>query len=703
MLSRAKRSRPGSVGRSVVVAALAVVGCLWPGAAPCGEPAGKDRALPEAGGLVELPQETAQAVELVNPGFEGEWAGWVPARQDAFALAAEPGEAHSGRACLRLDCGRPTQYVPSLRQSLTDAGPGVYRLRFWLKLREVGGKTQQPQGARVSIEYLLGSGQRAWPSTQVFRGTRDWQLQELLAHVPPEVKPGSVSVSIHRYGGPGGGQALFDDLTLERLLPPPVEAFLLYPNYRGFLPEDAPGAVRLWVRVNRARPGEPVTIEARSSDENRVVAARTLAPGTQPHVVELDGRPWPPGRYSVVARQGPDRYPTYQVHKLSADTKRRLDVWFDEKGVLHLRGKPVFPLGLYNTTRQFCNRDEDLKLDEESARLTRMTEAGVNANVNYWFWSPGREARRRYLGAMAERGIWFLDTVNNVYPGFPRTPCAAELVPEAAGRANLDTQEQVDRYLARLAELMPAMPAFLGWYVMDERGFADVPTHFHQYRVLRQADPGHPAFGVSDKPAELGFWRDALDVFGVDPYPLMNMKAGRPLSLAGDWTRAAVEATHGSRPVWVVIQFFQGWSTDRWPTAEELRTMSLMAIAEGARGLFYWSYGSRALMSVRDPNKQEEYWQRLVRVGREIQGLEPALVAADAPQLVQSVSDPRVRWRARAADGKCYVFAYVPSEKFVADPGRVEAVEVQFTLAGGRTVRRTLRPDSADWFAVPLN
>ena len=107
---------------------------------------------------------------------------------------------------------------------------------------------------------------------------------------------------------------------------------------------------------------------------------------------------------------------------------------------------------------------------------------------------------------------------------------------------------------------------------------------FINIELLAKADPDHPAFGVSNQPHELSFWRDSLDVIGLDPYPLMNMKAGRPLTFVGQWTRAAREATFHSRPVWMVLQFFQGWSTDRWPTEEELRTMSLMAITEVPAG-----------------------------------------------------------------------------------------------------------------------
>lgn len=649
--------------------------------------------VPEAGGLAALPPETAEAVPLANPGFEAGLDGWLPRNPPAFSLDAA---AHAGKGCLKLDCAQVTPYVPGLRQPLKDLGPGIYTLRFWVRAQDLGGSSKG-DGARVSIEYLLQNGQRAWPSTSVFRGTSEWRQEELRVLIPPELKPGSMAISIHRYGGPSGGQAFFDDFALERIRPAPVEVFLLYPNYRGYLPEDGPGKLRLWVRVNDPRAAEGVTIEAQRAGEGRPLASARLDADAKEQVVELDAGKWPLGRYEIEARLGSFRHPPYVVHKISAEQRRALAVWFDPNQVVHLRGKPTFPLGLYNTTRHFYAKD--FNYDEEFARLKKMAEAPVNANTNYWWWPCGREVRQRYLAEMHKLGLWYLDCVNNVFPPFQRTACVEELVPEAARLEKLDTQERVDLYLSRLAGLMRALPAFLGWYVMDERGFIEVPKHFHQYQVLRKADPDHPTFGVSNLPREVHLWRDTLDVFGLDPYPLFNMKLGQPLSLVGEWTRAGVEATHGSRPVWMVIQFFQGWSTDRWPTAEELRTMSLMAIAEGARGLFYWSFGNRGLMSVPNPQEQQEYWQRLVKVTKELKGLEPALVTPDAPEAVKAVSDPRVRWRARVVDGKCYVFAYLPSAKFVADPAQAEVVSVTFSLASGRTKSLKLRPDFADWFA----
>jgi hypothetical protein len=88
-----------------------------------------------------------------------------------------------------------------------------------------------------------------------------------------------------------------------------------------------------------------------------------------------------------------------------------------------------------------------------------------------------------------------------------------------------------------------------------------------------------------------------------------------------------------------------------------------------------------------------------VKVARELKSLEPALIAPDAAEIVSSVSDSRVRWRARRAGGKWYVFAYLPARKF-ADRSTQAAAAVTFTLKDGQHVRRPFRPDTADWFAV---
>ena len=484
---------------------------------------------------------------------------------------------------------------------------------------------------------------------------------------------------------------------MERALEPAVEVFLLYPNYRGYLPEDGPQQIRMWYRINQPGPAGPAQLEARSATSGQRLVTVGMNSGKREGVIEIDAGKWPTGKYAIRASLGDYEYPTYFVQKIPAGVRERFGAWFNKDGVLSLQGEPVFPIGFYNTIMKFPTVDES-----EIQRLDKLSEAPANFTINYTWWPNPMKTRRYYLSEMQKRGIWYLDTLMPFKPGTLRIPPDAfpigkELLP--GGKGKPETQEEFDEFLAALARGMRKLPGHGGWYVMDERPFSMIPAIFRQYAVLRGADPDHPTFGVSNRASELYLWRDALDVFGMDPYPLFNMKLGRPLSLVGRETRVCMEATQHSRPVWMVLQFFQGWSSDRWPTEEELRTMSLMAITEGARGLFYWSFGMRALAWVKDPAQREDYWQRAVRVTKEIQSLGPALVSPDAPEVVRSVSDRRVRWRARSADGKWFVFAYLPADKF-GERAESGPTKVTFTLNDGQEVRKEFRPDSADWFSA---
>jgi hypothetical protein len=600
---------------------------------------------------------------------------------------------HGGAKCLRFAQTGNARYFPSLALKLPELTPGIYQLRFWVRANAL---QSDRGGVRVDLSWRGGTA-----NTEAFKGTFDWKQVTIRAAVPADAGKG-LTIKVGRYADVKDGEIFFDDFTLEKALPPDVEAYLRYPNYRGYLPDDGPQKVRVWVRVNNGNAPAPAQVVVTAAN-GKEVAARTLPAGAGEQVVELDAAQWPLGQYRLTARIGDFAYPAYVLTKLSARQRDQMAVWFDADNVAHIRGQKVFPLGIYNTTIEFSTIN-----DAEMRRLDEIKQAPLNFNINYTWWACGLADRAKYIGALYDRGMFYLDTLMPYADDKPIQLGPKEMygalhdlmpeIPLAPGKPLLATREEKDRYLTLLAEKTRPLPGAAGWYVMDEATFKGVPRFFHLCDVMRRADPDHPTYGVSTLPEELVYWRDVLDVFGVDPYPLMNMGLGRPLATAGHWTAAAMAATQQSRPVWTVIQFFQGWTSDRWPTREELRAMSLMAITDGARGLFYWSFGMRALAWTK-PSERADYWQRLVEVAKEIKSLEPALVAPDAPEIVKSVSDANLHWRARAADGKWYVFAYLPAAKF-ADRENWPAVKAAFTLRDGQTVEKSFKPDTAEWFAV---
>jgi hypothetical protein len=648
----------------------------------------------KAGGLASLPTQSATSIPVNNSGFEQGEHGWLFGADKAFAV--DKSEAHGGSASLRFEAGVATKRSPSVQYPLPSVTPGLYRLRFWIKTEQLESPKAGKAGVRVSIEYRSQDGNHSRAATRVYAGSRKWELAEVSLALPETLRKGSACISIHRYGTPLGGKAWFDDISCDRIEPPPVECFLCYPNFRGFLPANGLKKVRLWLQVNDATRRDPVRVVVRRADGSSV-ADQSVHDSGSGRILELEAGTWPLGEYRVDVSIGDYHYPHYLIQKVPDEEYLKLAVRFDQDNVLNLRGTRTFPLGLYTTSG--CSNAPKNYLD---SHLNKISEAPINFLINYWLTGAPVEAKRAYLAAQRKYGIHYLATVNNFHLGrYPdhSTPLLRSILPEVSGA--LKTEEQVDLFLQRYAKALRNESNLAGWYVMDERPLDDVPLHFRQYQVLRQADPDHLTLGISNRSGELACWRDTVDVLGMDPYPLFNMKSGKPLTLVGAQTRATVEATHGSRPAWMVLQFFQGWSTDRWPTEEELRTMSLMAITEGARGLFYWSFGTRALAWVKDPKDKEAYWQRLVKVTKELKSIEPALLAPDAPDLLAGTSNAAIRWRARAANGKCYLFAYLPAKTF-SERFETPATHVTFTLKDGRTITKAFRPDTADWFAVEL-
>jgi hypothetical protein len=224
----------------------------------------------------------------------------------------------------------------------------------------------------------------------------------------------------------------------------------------------------------------------------------------------------------------------------------------------------------------------------------------------------------------------------------------------------------------------------VGYYVQDEPTVDKVARTFHQYQVIKANDPAGFNLIALDRPHEVQFWKDAVDVVGVDPYPLW-LPVDNYMGEVGDWTRTAVNAVHGSRPVWTIIQFFQADAMSSWPTEQQLHDMSWMAIAEGASGVFYWSHGMRALGWVRDPVMHAALYRELINVTNEIKDLEPVLLRPDTQVLTAKPSEDIVTREKTGPDGARYVIAYNQSSG--ASPARF----VLQSPAQSVTVRRGMQ------------
>jgi hypothetical protein len=617
------------------------------------------------GGLQSLypwPEDPANLV--LNPSFEevdsfGKPRGWILGSSPHLFRGIG---ARSGQWALHLEDSDQDRFTPNARQAMPlDAG--WYSFRGWA--RAVAAGTQvSGSGGRIS---LSGAG-----STDVISGTTDWIRLER-RDVP--VSPGDAPVlRIEAYRKPDGS-VFFDDVEVHRLAPAPVEGFLRYPNYRGALFADRSQQILMGVMVRPEELGRAATnLLVRLSLETTdgvVIASHDSQGLSGSTVLSLDASGAPLGRFNL-RLQAVDpaegtvlyEYPSYSVVKLSTEEREGLRLYVDPDNTAVIEGQRRFVLGIYDTTGY------SLQPSAYEPRIAKIAEAPLNMYVNYWLGRAPDAALKALMTTLQAHGMKYLHTVNTWYEDgtdWTLHPSCDGQTPASLGEA---------AYTICRAKSLGLDGGLAGWYTADERAAEDASPVFQQYARLRQNDPDGVTFVAQNRPRELSRWRDATDVMGVDPYPIYNIPEGSlsPLEMVTDWVDQARGATEGSRPVWAVVQYFPFGSKGHWPTYDELRTMSYMGIVAGARGLFYWSYGTKGLSSEPDLGKREEYWQRLVRVTQEIHSLESVLLQPDAVGVVSGIApEAGIRWVAKEWGGARYLIAVNNTPQ--------PAVGVTFTLA----------------------
>jgi hypothetical protein len=209
-------------------------------------------------------------------------------------------------------------------------------------------------------------------------------------------------------------------------------------------------------------------------------------------------------------------------------------------------------------------------------------------------------------------------------------------------------------------------PAVLMWYTNDELGPTWLPQLEGHQQLIQALDYNHPTWSVLYEAAEInmyGFPRDytetcsilvrcflfslphplnsselwhpslrryidTCDTIGTDPYPVPDHN----VSMVRDWANDTRRLLGGTKAIFEVIQAHNnknyGHATGRTPTFNETRSMVWQAIAEGANGIFYYSYFDIE----RNPDVPfETQWGRLSTVSKEVSSFAPCLLSDDGP------------------------------------------------------------------------
>jgi hypothetical protein len=586
------------------------------------------------GGLLSYPMRSPGPELERNGGFEAGIEGWR-----ARGFEVDDKVAHSGKRSLRLTDAQLIRYSQSAQQRIPGGSrAGFYSLSAWIRMENLGANGKG-KGVRIGVKAVEGRGEprcsRGCGFSEVRAGTSGWRELRIDGVYLNDPSLGLI-VAVDAYSEPSG-TFWVDDVVVREEVQPPLDVVLRVPNYRGILWADEPQVAEF----DLARYAEGQVTAEVSADSG---ASRTF--DVQPGRVRLDLTGLGGASLEVTFRlAGRPAFPPFRLVRRPATDREQMTLTFTPDGRFLVRGKPTFLLGVYDSGLGYSDWEQGWERGFSSRR--RLFELpGLNGYINYWFGGAPTRAMQTMMNVLQRHGILYWQTAN------------------CSGRARYGNRKGFPGTGAdpSYAETLGRHPGLGGWYLADEcvAGLAD--DVFADNRLLQERDPDGVNLGVFTSP-QVGPWLASVDVLGVDVYPIRGSEpsGGYALGRVYDDAVAIRQAAGENRPFWQVIQFYKSTSRGRWPTKEELRSMSYAAIVGGANGLFYWSLGSNALAYVCRgwcPEKVE-YFERLKSVFAELSAFS-ALANRDLPASSVAVSDPNIKIRVKTGGGaiRLYVIAY---------------------------------------------
>lgn len=230
----------------------------------------------------------------------------------------------------------------------------------------------------------------------------------------------------------------------------------------------------------------------------------------------------------------------------------------------------------------------------------------------------------------------------------------------------------------------------IAWYLADEAPAKYEKALAAKRDMVYELDPDHPTWIVSDKPDQVRELIRGFDIIGTDPYPIGNHNSDEQTAIAkaADWTRRAIMATYGFRPVWQVPQAFD-WGyyrpnetnrvEVRMPTHAEIRSMTWQAIASGANGIIYYSFFDLLKRDKWPKERTAGGWESVCAVANEVKAFEPVFSSDDPVPAVEG-GDGDVAARAWKHQGKTYVVMANTLRKKVSGAIIVDGRKVQYDL-----------------------
>lgn len=394
-------------------------------------------------------------------------------------------------------------------------------------------------------------------------------------------------------------------------------------------PEPAPeGGWRCRVEVHAA--GQTVTAEAPVQDGR--------------FSVHLDPLPAGPATLRVQLRDAGGRAFGERDLRVTLVDEPAAACTLDARGRLQIDGQPFMPIALYMGEVQ---RNE---LDEIAASPFNCVLPYSSPALKF-AGSPlaGVDAVREVFDACHAHGLRVIFSLSNTYDDwhYPFTEALG-----AHGGLGVMTAA---------VQAFAGHPSLIAWYLNDEQPIERIPMLQERRRLIRGMDPNHPIYAVMCQVPELPFYTELCDVYGIDPYPIVDPACNhiRSSRYTHDMAEQAA-ATADGIALWTVVQAHNVGNYDpqanadpefaranyRDPSFDEMLALALLAAIRGAKGFLFYSYFDLPNPAF-EPGGRARRWDNLCRVGQALREVEPFLMAdAGDQQFTLRVLEGQVEARA---------------------------------------------------------
>ncbi len=333
----------------------------------------------------------------------------------------------------------------------------------------------------------------------------------------------------------------------------------------------------------------------------------------------------------------------FQAH-VSPPTAPPAAATVDEQQRLLVHGQPFMPIGIY-TTR-----------DTTSLQRIAATEI-FNTVVIYDSLGLNKEtagaripAIRAALDRIGQMNLKLIFVLKDQYEGQPAAYHKLDNAIGAEAVALLAVTELRDH------------PALLGWNISDEDARSRLPVLQRRREKITAVDPHHPVFTLTYRPEDFPAYAVSGDLTMFDDYPV---RAGGPTQLTA-LMRGWRSLERAGVPGIAVVQAFN-WGTYkakdqadydrnyRFPSAADLRAMTLYPAIAGARGfIFYSDFDIWKRSEKFAPGSAPREWQKLLDIAGFLRTLEPWIMST-VPRTeisVQCTGAPIRATRLKAEDGR---------------------------------------------------